>query len=130
MARTLSRSQVLAWSDRWSFTDRQLIEAAIDALSESDFYEPNSAGYIGARVDGRVAMYIAPGYIFWNAAQWLDAIDPALLTGEIVTDGNGRFYALSNFQDRSSGTPDLAEIRAPCPNCFTVPSETGACFCD
>ena len=130
MARTLSRSQVVAWSDRWSFTDRQLIDAALDALGESDYYEPNSAGYVGARVNGRVAMYLAPGYLYWNAAQWVDAVDAALLPGGVEVDGNGRFYALSSFQNRTRGTPDLAEIREPCPNCFTVPAVTGACFCD
>ncbi len=64
MGRALTRQQLMGWRENWSVTDREFIEHALDLLPERDYYEPTSAQYAGARVGGRVALYIAHRYIY------------------------------------------------------------------
>lgn len=131
MGRPVDRSQVLLWREGWSFTDKLKIEHALDVLPEVDYYVPNSEAYVGARVDGRMATCIAPGYIWWPQEIWIDALDRSLI-GEIEGNASdGWWHCLSTFRHRSTGERALLEeLRAPCPRCFTVPTVTDACFCD
>ncbi|KQY46723.1 hypothetical protein [Cellulomonas sp. Root137] len=133
MSRSLTRQELLVWRENWSYTDKEQIEAALDVLGEADYYEPTSKGYVGARVAGRVALYVAPGYIYWNSPTWTESLDAHLFAGGFDTgeQDTGTWYCLSTFRarDGSSG-PGFDELRAPCPRCFTVPSLTGACYCD
>jgi hypothetical protein len=132
MSRALTRQQLMAWRENWNVTDRVLIEHAIDLLPERDYYEPTSAQYVGARVAGRVALYVAPGYIYWPKPTWSADIDPALIPGGLCggEEQEGRWYELSTFQQRGSSEPRFEELNAPCPGCFLVPSVSGACGCD
>ena len=120
----------MSWNDKWSFSDRELIEHALDVLPEQDYYVPSSAAYAAARVAGRVAVYIAPGYLWWPGGTWTTNLDPRLIPGGLQPDGSGLSYALSTFMQRDASKPSLAELTEPCPACFLVPSVTGACGCD
>ena len=45
--RHLSRRQVFAWNEAWSYTDRALITAALDAIPDRVCVLPPFGGYIG-----------------------------------------------------------------------------------
>jgi hypothetical protein len=132
MSRPLVRQQVMTWRESWSIADRELIEHALNQLGEADYYEPNSPQYVGARVGGRVALYIAPGYLYWTSPKWAEGLDVKMIPGGLLSgdQDKGRWYALSTFQERGSSKPSFDELRAPCPVCFLVPSISGACNCD
>ena len=131
MTRSLTRQQVLRWRENWSFSDLDLIEHALDLLPEQDYYEPSAAQYVGARVAGRVAVYIAPGYVYWPKATWCTDLDTRLVPAGLKSDASGdSWYALSTFMKREESARRFEELSAPCPNCFQVPSVAGACGCD
>lgn len=130
MSRALTRQQILNWRDGWSFSDRALVEHALDLLPEGDYYEPVSKSYAAARVAGRVAVYIAPGYLYWPRGQWSVDVDPHRVPQGISTDEQDTWYALSTFQQRGTSRPSFEELKAPCPACFMIPSVSGACDCD
>ena len=132
MRRTLTRDQVLSWREGWSHSDLDKIAHALDVLGETDYYEPPSRQYIGARVDGRVALNIAPGYLYWTSTRFSDLIDVSMFPGGLgggETNG-ARWYALSTFQRRDDATPSFDELRAPCPTCWMEPSASGECGCE
>lgn len=90
-----------------------------DSLDEADYYVPVSRTYVGARVEGRVALYTAHGYLYWTSTKFSNLFDasrfPSGLRGaepEVT-----RWYALSNFQQRDDSTPTFDELRTPCPEC-------------
>ncbi|HYP46810.1 MAG TPA: hypothetical protein VEQ66_16620 [Propionibacteriaceae bacterium] len=132
MSRELARQQLMAWRENWSVADRDLIEQALNQLDEADYYEPNSRQYAAARVGGRVALYIAPGYLYWTSSKWAEGLATQMIPGGLGggEQDKGRWYALSTFQERGSSQPGFEELRAPCPVCFLVPSVSGACSCD
>lgn len=132
MGRTLSRHEVLRWRDNWSGADKVAIEHALSLLPEADYTEPNSKGYVGARVGGRIALYVCPGYLFWTSPRWIEERDPVAMPGGIGADEkNGRWYELSTFGNRGDRIRQtFVELEAPCPRCFMVPTVTGACHCD
>ncbi len=130
MSRPLTRQQLTSWRENWSFADLELIQHALDLLPERDYYEPTSAAYVAARVGGRVAVYIAPGYLWWPNGTWSVDLDPRLIPRGLWRDDSGNGYGLSTFVERGASKPALAELTAPCPVCFLVPSVSGACGCD
>lgn len=134
MSRSLSRAEVLGWRDNWSHEDKQLIEHALDLLGEKDYYEPNTKQYVGARVGGRLALYVAPGYIYWPSPAWTEQLDPQMIPRGLAGGGENkeRWYVLSTFRSRGSSSPKptFEELKAPCGECFLVPSVTGTCGCD
>lgn len=132
MSRALTREQVLAWRETWSHSDLEKIAHALDVLGEADFYEPPSRQYLGARVAGRVALNIAPGYLYWRSTRFSDLIDVSKFHRGLSGDeAHGvRWYALSTFQRRDDATPSFHELRAPCPTCWMEPSVNGECGCD
>jgi hypothetical protein len=132
MNRPLTRQQLLAWRENWSVADRELIEHALDVLGAVDYYEPTSKQYVGARVGGRVALYVAPGYLYWTSPNWAEGLEARMTPGGLGggEQETGRWYRLSTFQQRGSSTPSFEELSAPCPVCHLVPSVTGTCGCD
>lgn len=131
MSRPLTRQQVTNWRDNWSLRDLELIEHALDLLPERDYYEPTSAQYVGARVTGRVAVYVAPGYLYWPKGRWAVNLDPRLVPGGLYRDDDGNSsFGLSTFSDRGATESRFEELTAPCPVCFLAPSVSGACGCD
>lgn len=131
MTRPLTRQQVLNWRENWSFTDRELIKHSLDLLPEQDYYEPNAAQYVGARVVERVAVYILPGYLYWPKATWSADLDAILIPAGLKVDDNGdTWYTLSTFVNRGESAHRFDALTAPCPKCFMVPSVSGACGCD
>lgn len=131
MSREMTRQQVMNWRDGWSSSDRALIESSLDLLPEADYYKPTSAQYIGARVGGRVAVYIAAGYLYWPKGRWAVDLDPQLVPGGLKTDDEGhKWFPLSTFRTRAGAKERFEELSAPCPDCFLVPSVSGECGCD
>jgi len=130
MSRPLTRQQLTRWRENWSFADVELIAHALDLLPEQDYYEPPSAAYVAARVGGLIAVYIAPGYLFWPKGKWSVDLDPRLIPGGLTPEDNGASYALSTFVEREDSKPAFEELTAPCPVCFLVPSVSGTCGCD
>ncbi len=131
MTRPLTRQQVLNWRENWSFSDRKLIEHALGLLPEQDYYQPSAAQYAGARVAGRVAIYIAPGYLYWPKATWSTDLDTKLIPAGLKSDASGdTWYTLSTFVKHEESSRRFEELTAPCPYCFIVPSVSGACDCD
>lgn len=129
MTRPLTRQQVLTWRENWSFTDRALIDHALDLLPEHDYYEPSAAQYVAARVAGRVAVYVAPGYLYWPKATWCIDLDARLIPAGLESDDSGSWYALSIFMKRGESASRFEELSTPCPTCFMVPSVSGDCDC-
>ncbi|QWC84569.1 hypothetical protein KLP28_13480 [Nocardioidaceae bacterium] len=128
MSRSLTRQQVLSWRDTWSRTDKAMVEAAVGALpATTAFYETTS--YAAARVDGRVAVYISPGYLSWSGGQWSAELDPALFGALDVEDG-WAWKPLSTFRPHQGSKPSIEEFDEPWAGCFTVPARNGTCSCD
>lgn len=132
MRRVLTRQQVLDWRENWSYSDRELIEHSLEALGEADYYTPPSQQYLCARVGGRVALNIAPGYLYWRSATFADLVDESRFPGGLGggPEHTGRWYALSTFRQRDEATPNFEEFDEPCPECWMVPSLSGECSCD
>lgn len=132
MSRDLTRRQVMEWRSAWSHADQRALEHALDHLAETDYYEPGSKQYVGARVGGRVALYIAPGYLYWTRPGWTDVLDTSLYAGGLLDadDGRALWSPLSTFRQHERSGPSLEELAAPCLDCFQVPSVSGACGCD
>ncbi len=63
--RRLSRTEVLAWNEPWSYTDRVWITAALDAIPNGVCVLPPSGGYIGVWSNDHRALVIRPGYLVW-----------------------------------------------------------------
>jgi len=131
MTRPLTRHKVLTWREKWSLPDRELIDHALDLLPEQDYYEPSAAQYVGARVAGRVAVYVAPGYLYWPNGTWCSGLDIRLTPKGLQSgDSSDTWYELSTFRQRGESTQSFVELTAPCPDCFMVPSVSGSCDCD
>lgn len=45
-ARFLTLRQVLSWNEKWSYTDRELIQRALATFDRPEYYIPPSGGYI------------------------------------------------------------------------------------
>lgn len=130
MTRTLTRQQVLSWRETWSYTDKELIAHALDVLDDVDYYVVASETYVVARMDGRVAVEIAPGYLYWRAARFVSLVDEAKFPGGIRGDAaSGWWYTLSTFQPRAGSTPTFEELRDTCPVCWAELPVTGECNC-
>jgi len=128
--RTLTDRQALDWRESWSFTDRAFIEHALSVLPEHEVHEPSSGGYIAANVNGRIALYVSPGYVWWPKGTWAAAVDASLLPGGLLDggEGDGTMWAkLSTF--RGAGRPDTRRDFDPgvCPECFLQLPATGVC---
>lgn len=130
MSRALTRQQALGWREAWSHSDKELIAYVLDTLGEADYYEPPSQTYVGARVEGRAAVYVNPGYLEFPTPSAVERVDPSRFPGGIRGDDSGYWYALSTFQHRGESTPAVEELTEPCPECWTVPSVSGECACD
>lgn len=132
-SRVLTRQQVLEWRENWSSSDRALINSALDALPDRDYYQPPSGQYVAARANGRVVLQISPGVMYWTSPQWAQDVDPALVPEGLGGDrsNTGRWYHLSTYHPgpgRDQG--GLEVFTAACPVCFLKPSLSGACGCD
>lgn len=130
MSRALTRTQVLAWRVSWSHSDKELIAYVLDSLEEADYYETTTNGYVGARVAGKVAVYVLPGYLEWPSRRAAERVDATRFPGGIQSDGTTYWYALSSFRHRGESMPTFEESSEPCSTCWIVPSVTGACGCD
>jgi hypothetical protein len=133
MRHMLTRDQVLGWREHWNLADIKLIEHALDTLGDPYCYETGSRQYVAVQAEGRVALQIAPGYLYWTSPKWSDRIDPTLTPGGLGGGDNdkGRWYALSTFRSRGDASaPSFEEFAAPCVNCWMTPAVNGACGCD
>lgn len=102
--RILILSQVLAWNDKWSYSDREFIERALAMFDAPQFYLPPSQGYIRVRVDGRVVCGVGPGYVWWPNVAVAEGLDPSTVPSQFNTAPDGQSTVpLSTWVDRADG---------------------------
>lgn len=128
--RRLTDLQALDWREYWSFTDREFIEHALSVLPEHDLHEPASGGYIAATVNGRIALYVCPGYLWWPKGTWAGAVDGSLIPGGLLDGGeeDGTMWArLSTI--RHAGRPKMGRSfdYGVCSECNIQLPATGVC---
>jgi hypothetical protein len=126
--RRLSRKQVLAWNEPWSYTDLALITAALDAIPDAVFDLPASGGYIGVWTNGRRALVIWPGYLDWPGGRWTKDLSSDLFR-HMHENEHDQWHELSTFQDRDVIRPVPDRPAKFCPYCHEAVPLTGICDC-
>lgn len=128
--RILTDLQALDWRENWSFTDRKFIEHALSVLPEHDLHEPASGSYIAATVDGPIALYVCPGYLWWPKGTWAAAVDGSLIPAGLLVGGeeDGTMWARLSTMGRTT-KPKLGRDFdfGVCPECWIELPATGVC---
>jgi hypothetical protein len=124
--RRMSRSQVLAWNEPWSYTDLALITAALDAIPNAVCDLPASGGYIGVWINDRRALVICPGYLHWPGGNWAKGLPPDLFR-DMHEDEHDKWHELSTFQPRDGVRIIHDRPEKICPICNEAIPLTGIC---
>ena len=150
--RLLTRRQALDWNESWSVTDREMVDAAIEAIEDGTLYMPASAGYMGVRVWGQLAeqtpgsqprfgvhraLIIFKGWLEWPEAgdPWRRKLDPALFADfrEDERDVFDRvaytiWHPLSTLEGRDSHAAQRQTLALKvCPSCWLAMPSSGVC---
>jgi hypothetical protein len=124
--RHLNRKEVLAWNEPWTTRDRLRVTAALDAVPNGVYIVPPFGGYIGVWINGRRALVICPGYMWWPGGRGTQDLPPDLFP-DMHADEHGQWHELSTFR-MNTGGPTIPELRAEvCPRCFMELPMTGVC---
>jgi hypothetical protein len=131
LGRQLSRTQVFAWNEAWSYADRARITAALDAVPKRVCVIPPSGGYIGVRMNGEEggqrALVIYPGYLVWPGGRWTRDLPPDLFP-EMECQHDVEWHLLSTFRPHSGGpTSEKTQAMAVCAGCRLALPLTGVC---
>ena len=125
--RHLTRTQVMAWVEPWSYTDRAWITAALDAIPSGVCVLPPSGGYIGVWSNDQRALTIHPGYLVWPGGRWTQG--PA--AGPVPGHARGRAPRVARAVHLPAARPRDARRRrgrdAICPSCTIAIPLTGVC---
>lgn len=122
----LTRTQVLWWREPWSYTDRAMVAAALDAVPNANFVEPPSGGYIGVWAGNRVALTVHPGYVLWARGRRPEPL-PDDLFPQFQQFGDYEWHELSTFRPTGGGSGRPEKPVIACPNCnYEIPA-SGIC---
>jgi len=122
----LSQKQVLEWFDKWDYTDRVQITAALDAIPDAVRIVPPYGGNIGAWTDARRALIIWPGWLTWPAGRWARDLPPDLFP-EMQRDQQCSWHLLSTFRGHDASVSSKERPVEVCPIHFLVLPATGVC---
>jgi hypothetical protein len=79
-------------------------------------------------LNGRRALVICPGYMWWPGGGWTKDLPPDLFP-EMHADEHDEWHELSTFR-LNPGGPTIPELRTEiCPRCFMELPLTGVCDC-
>ena len=125
--RPLNRAQVAAWKERWSYTDRACVTAALGAVPDGICILPPSGGYVGVWSDDRLALTIHPGYLWWRDRRFAEDLPPDLFP-DMQTDEKGDpWHELSTFRPHLGGSPSMEPVQECCPIHGLALPLTGVC---
>lgn len=122
----MTRTQVLAWVELWSYTDRAGITAALDAIPNGVCVVPPSGGYIGVWTDDQRALVIYPGYLVWPGGRWTKDL-PRDLFPDMQRDEHDEWHLMSTFRPHDPVRTREERIEAICPRCSIALPLTGVC---
>jgi hypothetical protein len=124
--RSLGRTQVLAWNEAWSFTDRECLTAALDSIPGGLCVLPPSGGYIGVWINNQRALVINPGYLSWPGRRFTEGLPPDLFP-DMQEDEQYRWHELSTFRPHIGGPPNGQPAQKFCPTHGLALPLTGVC---
>jgi hypothetical protein len=90
------------------------------------YVRPPSDGHIGVWINGRLALVICPGYLWWPGGRWTKDLPPDLFP-DMHEDGHDQWYELSTFQPHTGGPASEEQAAAICPQCSMALPLTGVC---
>jgi len=122
----LSRTQVLAWNEAWSYTDRSCINAALGAVPDGVCVQPPWGGCINVWINNQRILTIYPGYLSWPIGRLTKDLPPDLFP-DIHADEMDQWHLLSTFRPHVGGPRRGEPAQKFCPIHGLALPLTGMC---